>query len=158
MRKATLLFVLFVGLISCGKIQDPEFRKLQDFGIRKLGLQETTVGFTATYFNPNNFGVTVKEAAFDVSIDNVFLGKFNQVQAVDVTSNADFSIPMEGKIDVRTALKMNLQELIGKEVLVKAVGKVRVGKGGVFITKDIKYEGKQLISADLLKNPAGAGF
>ncbi|MDB5253609.1 MAG: hypothetical protein JWP27_2778 [Flaviaesturariibacter sp.] len=158
MRRLPLLLVLCVCFASCGKIADPEFRRIEGFGIKNFSLQETVIGFNATYFNPNKFGVTVKETAVDVYINNSLVGNFRQPSAIDVQKTAEFSIPLEGKIDVKTALKLNLPELVGKEVLIKAVGNVRVGKAGVFITKPISYEGKQLISADLLKNPAGAGF
>ena len=158
MIRSTLFILFCLVLSSCGKIEDPQFRKIENFNLKSFGLKESTVGFNATYFNPNKFGVSVKEAAFDVYIENVFLGKFNQTASVDVARNAEFSIPLEGKVMVQTALKMNIQELIGKEVLVKAVGNAKVGKAGVYITKAITYEGKQRISADLIKNPAGAGF
>jgi LEA14-like dessication related protein len=158
MKKVYCVLFAFTLLLSCGKIEEPQFRRLQDFGLKSFGLQESVVGFSVIYYNPNNIGVTVKEAAFDIFIDNVFLGKFNQTNNVDVDRNAEFSIPMEGKLSVQTALKMNLQNLIGKEVLIKAVGNVKVGKAGIFTTKAITYEGKQRINADLLKNPAGAGL
>jgi LEA14-like dessication related protein len=158
MRHLPFLLALTLLLASCGKIADPEFRRVEGFGIKNFSLQETVVGFKVTYFNPNKFGVTVKETAVDVYINNSLVGNFRQPETIDVGKAAEFSIPLEGKIDVKTALKLNLPELIGTEVLIKAIGNVRVGKAGVFVTKPIKYEGRQVISADLLKNPAGAGF
>lgn len=150
-----LVFVLITG---CGKVEEPKFRRLDSFGIKKLGLQESTVGFNAVYFNPNSFGVTVKEAALDVFIDSSYLGKFVQPAAVSVTDNAEFSIPLEGKISLQNALALNIQNLVGKEVLIRADGAVKVGKAGVFVTKDINYKGRHVLDMDLIKNPAGAGF
>ncbi|GAA4331198.1 LEA type 2 family protein [Flaviaesturariibacter amylovorans] len=143
-------------LFSCGKIKDPEFRRLDNFGVKKLGFEESTVGFSATYFNPNNFGVTVKEAAIDVYIDTLYLGKFTQPREVAVNKNAEFTIPLEGTIGLQRAMKFNLPGLLGKEVLVRADGSVKVGKAGIFVSKPIKYSGRQRVSADLIKNPAGA--
>jgi hypothetical protein len=37
---------------------------------------------------------------------------------------------------------MNLQNLTEKEINLKADGSVKVGKGGVFITRPVSYEGK----------------
>ena len=158
MKNWCLLILLAPLLYSCGRIKDPEFRRLDNFGVKKLGFESSTVGFTATYFNPNKFGVTVKEAAIDVFVDSIYLGKFSQTQEVVVNNNAEFSIPLEGTIGIQKALQSNLAGLLGKEVLVKADGSVKVGKVGVFVNKRIHYEGRQKVSADLIKNPAGAGL
>lgn len=111
-----------------------------------------------TYFNPNNFGVAVKEADIDLYVDSFYLGKFVQPQLVDVSATAEFSIPMEGTISWRDAVKSNLHKQAGKEVSVRASGSVKVGKAGVFVNKEINYAGRHVLDLDLLKNPAGAGF
>jgi len=158
MKKWMPAALLLPFLVACTRIKDPEFRGLDNFGVRKLGFQESTVGFSATYFNPNRFGVTVKEAVIDVYVDSVYLGKFRQVAAVEVNRNSEFSIPLEGAIGVQKALEFDLPRLLGKTVSLKADGSVKVGKVGVFVTKAIRYEGRETISADLIKNPAGAGL
>ncbi len=53
-----LLPVIF--LVACTKVKEPDFRRVGNFKMKQLGLQQATVGFTVTYFNPNNFGVAVK--------------------------------------------------------------------------------------------------
>jgi LEA14-like dessication related protein len=95
-----------------------------------------------TYFNPNDFGVTVKEAAADVYLDSVYLGKFVQDSTIGVDKNADFSIPLSGAISLKTVLSLNLQELAQREVLLRANGNVKVGKAGIFISKPFTYQGK----------------
>jgi LEA14-like dessication related protein len=152
-----LLFLVIV-FFSCGKMEEPQFKRFENFKIKSLGLKETVVGFNVTLYNPNGFGVTVKESAVDVYLDSVFVGNFIQTQQIAVKSGADFSIPLEGKVPISRALGMNLPGLIGKEVLVKADGSVKVGKAGVFITKEFNYEGRQFLTPDLLKNPASTGF
>ncbi|GAB4092016.1 hypothetical protein GCM10028786_09420 [Flaviaesturariibacter terrae] len=145
-------------LSGCTRIKDPEFRRVDHFGVRKLGFEETTVGFSATYFNPNNFGVSVKEAVIDVRVDTVYLGQFRQPAEVAVQNLSEFSIPLEGTIGLQKALRFDLPGLLGKTVTLRADGSVKVGKAGIFISKPIHYEGRQTISADLIKNPAaGAG-
>jgi LEA14-like dessication related protein len=144
--------------ISCGKVQEPQFRRIENFGVKNVSLQDATVGLEITYFNPNGFGVAVKEAVIDLYIDTVFIGQFLQPNQIDVTGEAEFSIPIEGKVSWRKIAQSNLHKQAGKEVLVKADGSVKVGKGGVFVKKAIKYSGKHVLDLDLLKNPAGAGF
>ncbi len=158
MKILASLLLITVVLCSCGKMEEPQFKRLENFNVKSLGLKETVVGFNATLYNPNRFGVTVKESAVDVYVDSVFVGNFTQTQQIAVKSEADFSIPLEGKIPIGRAINMNLPGLIGKEVLVRADGSVKVGKGGVYVTKEFSFEGRQLLTPDLLKNPAETGL
>lgn len=129
-------------LMGCAKIKDPEFRRLEDFRLKNLGLQNASVGFSVTYFNPNNFGVAVKEAQADIYIDTIYLGKFVQDSAISVGKNAEFSLPLSGNVALQKVLKLNMQELNQKEVLLRANGNVKVGKAGIFVNREIKYEGR----------------
>jgi LEA14-like dessication related protein len=150
------LLVMFL-FSSCGKMKEPEFRRIENFGIKKLGIKETTIGFNLTWFNPNNFGVAVKEAAFDVYLDSVYLGKFIQPNPVSVNSNGEFSIPIEGTVSLLTALQFDIPKLVGKVVHVQANGNVMVGKAGIFMKKELNYKGNHKLDSDLMKNPAAAG-
>jgi LEA14-like dessication related protein len=152
---SSLLLVLI--FTSCAKMKEPEFRRIDGFGIKKIGIKETTIGFNLTWFNPNNFGVAVKEAAFDVYLDSVYLGKFTQPTPVSVTSNGEFSIPMEGTVSLLTALQFDIPKMVGKMVFIQANGNVLVGKAGVFMKKELNYKGNHRLDSDLLKNPAAAG-
>lgn len=152
-----LLATSLLLLASCGKVREPEFRSIDNFGVKKLGFQESIIGFDVVYFNPNNFQVSVKETLLQVYVDSVHVGQFSQVKLVQVGQEQDFRIPLQASISIEKALALNIQDLIGKEVELRAEGTTRVGKGGVFVTKDIRYAGKHKINADLIKNPAGAG-
>ncbi len=142
MKNLWLVSLLFTFvLLSCGKVKDPEFRRVENFRIKNFGLTDVTIGFRVTYYNPNNFGVTVKEAVADVYMDSVFMGKFVQDSTVNVGRNAEFSIPLSGKISLGTALKMDLRNIGERKISLKANGNVKVGKAGIFVTKPFLYEG-----------------
>lgn len=132
-------------MVGCAKIKEPEFRRINNFHLKNLGLQQAVIAFNVTYYNPNNFGVTVKEAAADVYLDSVYLGKFAQDSVIGVDKNTEFSIPLSGSVSLQTVLNLNFQELVQREVLVKATGNVKVGKAGIFITKPFVYQGKHRI-------------
>ena len=153
-----IFFFSSILLSACGRVEQPEFRRLDNFGVKNVSLQKATIGFQMTYYNPNKFGVAVKEADIDLYVDSIYMGKFVQPQLVDVGSAAEFSIPMEGSISWKEVMKSNLHKQAGKEVLVRATGSVKVGKAGVFVNKDIQYAGRHTLDLDLLKNPAGAGL
>jgi LEA14-like dessication related protein len=160
-----LLIVRIIPLLTCllffqacGKVEDPQFRRLENFGIKKIGLEQATIGFNATFLNPNSFGLKVKEADLDIYADSVYLGKFTQPHEIAVQPGSEFSIPLEGIVTLQQILTSEWKSLAGKDVLLKATGAVKAGKAGVFITKAVAYQGRHKLDINLIKNPAGAGF
>lgn len=143
------LTIIAALLSGCGEIKDPEFNRLDDFGVKSFGIQQVEIGFSVTYFNPNSFGVTVKEAAADVYVDSVFMGKFSQNIEVPVSRNADFSIPFTGSVPLVNALKLKLGDLSNRDVMIRADGSVKVGKGGIYVSKPFKYSGKHKVNLKL---------
>jgi LEA14-like dessication related protein len=137
-----LPFLALIALAGCTKIKEPQFRRIDNFRLKNFGLQDAVIAFNVSYYNPNNFGVTVKEAGADVYLDTIYLGKFVQDSTVSVKKNSEFSIPLSGSVSFQTILNLNIQELSQREVLLKANGNVKVGKAGIFITKPFNYQGK----------------
>jgi LEA14-like dessication related protein len=135
------LLVGSLSLAGCKKLKDPEFRRVENLGVKSLGLANATIGFDVTYYNPNGFGVTVKEAAADIYLDSTYLGKFIQDSSINVASEAEFSIPFSGTISLRTALSLDLESLSRKDVLLKADGSAKVGKAGIYLNTPIHYQG-----------------
>jgi LEA14-like dessication related protein len=142
MKKMLLPLLAATFLWGCGKVQEPEFRRVGNFKVKNIGLQQATIGLKVTYFNPNGFGVTVKETEADVYLDSTYLGKFYQDSTIAVSKAAEFSIPLTGTISMQTALKMDFQNLAEKEILLKAEGSTKVGKAGIFVNKPIHYQGR----------------
>lgn len=140
--KRLLPFLALIVLAGCTKMKEPEFRRIDNFRLKNFGLQEAVIAFSVVYYNPNNFGVSVKEAGAEVYLDTIYLGKFVQDSIVSVKKNSEFSIPLSGAVSFQTILNMNLQDLSQREVLLKANGSVKVGKAGIFITKPFNYQGK----------------
>ena len=136
-----ILFVMCLFGIGCKDVKDPEFRRVEKFRLKSLSLQPT-VGFDVTYYNPNDFDVTVKDAEADIYLDTVYLGKFRQESSVSVRHEAEFSIPFSGDVPISTTLKLDLQNLPKRDILLKAEGSARIGKAGIYITKPIHYQGK----------------
>ena len=142
-KTLTYSFVVVISLLlsSCKKIKDPEYRRLEHFSVKNIDLQRAVIGFSITYYNPNSFGVSVKEAVTDVYIDSMYLGKFIQDNPVSVESNAEFSIPVSGDVSLITLTKLNYQNIGNRNIHVKANGTIKVGKAGIFVTRPFEYEG-----------------
>lgn len=138
----TPILLLVLSLTTgCKHIQDPEFRRLENFRVKKLGLQETSIGFSVAYHNPNNFGMSAKEAVADIYIDSIFLGRFEQDSLVNVRKTSDFSIPLTGHLSLATAMKMDFQNIGHRELHIHANGSIKIGKAGFYVTKPILYDG-----------------
>ncbi|HZF64441.1 MAG TPA: LEA type 2 family protein [Chitinophagaceae bacterium] len=136
-------------LVSCAEMKDPQFRRLENFGVRGIGIKEVDIGFTVTYFNPNSFGLSVKEAVADFFVDSIYMGKFTQSKQIDVAKNSEFSVPFTGSVPLAEALKLKVNDLSNRELSVKADGSVRVGKAGVFISRPFTYSGKHKLDLKL---------
>ena len=100
-----------------------------------MGLTQLTISFAVTYYNPNNFEVSIKDAWADVYIDSVYVGKFVQDSMISVARNAEFSIPLSGAIALEEALKFDFKNLRQREILFRADGNVKIGKAGIYINK-----------------------
>lgn len=153
MKRITCLAITFglmiLFLISCRDVKDPEFRRIERFRIKSLGLQHATIGFSITYYNQNNFGVSVKEPVADVVLDSIPIGQFRQDSGISVSRSSEFSIPLTGTITLETLRKFDLGSLPFKEVPVRATGSVRVGKGGIFVTRPVEYSGRHRLEIKL---------
>ncbi|MGE5518689.1 MAG: hypothetical protein ACM3VS_02100 [Candidatus Dadabacteria bacterium] len=143
-RNYLLPALLAAGIVlsGCTKIQEPAFRRIENFRLKNIGLTSGTIGFNVTYYNPNNFGVTVKETQADVSIDSVFLGKFMQDNLTEVPPKSEFSIPISGTIPIGKVLQLDPRNLANRDIYIKAIGSTQVGKVGVYITKPFTYTGR----------------
>ncbi len=142
MRRYQFLIVLFlISITACRKVESPSFKRIENFKIKQLGLQGTTIGLDITFLNPNNFGLNIKDASCDVFLDSLFIGKFTQDHTIDVLKHSEFSLPLSGTIPIQTALKMDFNKLINKDVLFRADGSAKIGKGGIYILRPFNYKG-----------------
>lgn len=144
--KALVIFLTAVGIFGCSKIEEPEFREIRNFKIKSLGLKEVIVGLGMSFYNPNDFTVSVKETGAKVYLDSVFLGDFKQDTIVPVGSKVEFTIPLSATIPVATFFKLNLKDIHKRDVLIQADGSTKVGKAGIFITKAVRYSGRHRLS------------
>lgn len=146
-KTLTLLFLFFIGsltiLSSCRSPKDLEFRSFQNIQLENLGFSGATLKVDAVYYNPNNFGLELNRTDLDIYLDSSFLGHSSQDLQVKVPRLQEFLIPLKLELDMKNLLKNGIMGLMNKEVLVRAIGKVRVGKAGVYKTFDINYQSMQ---------------
>lgn len=141
-----ILVLLFWGLISsCGKMKDLEFLRVASFNFDNLGFSKSTVKMELAYYNPNNFSLRLKDAEFDIFLDDTKVGHSLQDTLIEIPARDTFYFPVKLEVDMGHVFQNLLGALTNKEVTIKAAGNCKVGKKGVFLPFPIKCETKQKI-------------
>lgn len=98
------------------------------------------------YFNPNSFGVTLKNVTADIYVDKSYVGKYVLDTSLFIAKKSEFALPSKMEVDMKNLLKNAVSSLFNKEVLIDVTGTTRVGKAGIYITVPIKYSGRHQLS------------
>ena len=142
----TLLILLITAVTSCRAPKDLEYRDFKNLRVQQLGFSSSTIKVDLLYYNPNNFGLQLKETNLDIYIDSNFLGHSAQEYQITIPKRAEFTLPFQVDVDMKNMLKNALSTIMSKEVWVKVTGTVRLGKANIFKTFPVSYEGKQKFS------------
>lgn len=143
------LLVLVVALLftsSCQSPKDLEFREYNNITLDKMGFTASTLKVNLVYYNPNNFGMDLKRTELDIYIDSNFLGHSSQELQVAIPKRDVFTIPLLINVDMKNLLKNGLLSLVNKEVSIRTVGTVKVGKAGVYKSFKVDYSTVQQLS------------
>ena len=140
------LTCMIVLLNSCGGIKDLEFKEYKNLKIEKVGFSQTTVSVDLVYYNPNTFGLELKNTDLDIYINDNLLGHSAQEVQVQIPKKQQFTLPLKIDVDMKNILKNSLTTLLSKEVTIKATGKIKVGKANLYKTLPFEYSTKQEIS------------
>lgn len=134
-------FLLF-SLFACSKPKGFEYREVRNFRIEAMGFERSTLAMDLVYFNPNNFGVQLRNVDCDIYIDKNYLGKYVLDTLMPIGRKSEFILPSKIALDMRNVFKNGLNALFSSEVLIEAKGTTRVGKSGIFINFPFNYSGK----------------
>lgn len=143
-----LWYTVLTALImtSCHSPKDLEFRDFNGLSLDKAGFTASALKINLVYFNPNNFGLEVNRTELDIYIDSNYLGHSSQLLQVEVPKRDVFTIPLRIDVDMKNLLKNGLIALMNKEVSVRAVGTVKLGKAGVYKNFKVDYSSRQQFS------------
>lgn len=134
--------LLLVFLISCSKPQGFDYRSLQNFKVEKFGFDKTKISMDLTYYNPNNFGVNLKQVDCEIYVNENYLGKYLLDTTMHIQKKSEFSLHSKIDVDMKNVFKNAFSALFSNEVTVRAKGRTRVGKAGIFVNVPFNYEGK----------------
>ena len=139
-------FSIIVFMSSCRNIKDLEFRDYENMRLENLGFSSTRLLVDLIYYNPNNFGMQLNNTDLDIFINDKLLGHSSQDLQVSIPRRKEFTLPMVVDIDMKNLLKNGLTAFTNKEVNVRLIGKIKVGKGGIYKSFPVDYTSKQVFS------------
>jgi len=119
---------------------------MQHLKVDSIGLVSSKISLELVYFNPNNFGVDLRNVNCEVYINHNYLGKYVLDTVMHIAKRSEFVIPSSMNVDMKNVYKNALNTLLSKQVLVELNGSTRVGKSGIFITVPFKYSAMETFS------------
>ena len=131
--------VLFTSC-STTNVKEPEYRDISNIRLIELGILQSTAGVDFVFYNPNNFGVQLTDARGDIYIDDIYFGRFNLDEKVQVDKRSEFIIPAVVKMDMIGAVRNHRELLNKKEARIRIDGRARVKKSGFSKDITINYE------------------
>ena len=151
MIKAYTLLSLFfftcsLSQTSCHEPKSLEFRNFSNLKVDKLSFAAAALTVDLVYYNPNNFGLQLSKTDLDVFIDSTFLGHSSQDIQVNIPKLNTFTIPLKLDLDVKNLLKNGLTSMFNKNVAVRVLGSVKVGKAGLYKSFPVDYTSMQNFS------------
>lgn len=141
-----LAIMFFILCFSCKKPVAFDYRDVKNIRVESFGLNSSKVSMDLVYYNPNHFGVNLKNINCDLYLDSNYLGKFVLDTMMRIPKSSEFTLPATMQVNMKGLFKNSISFLFNKEVTIGAKGTSRVGKGGFYVTVPFNYEGKQKIN------------
>jgi LEA14-like dessication related protein len=135
-----------VGLLAaCSQPRALVYQDLRNFRVHKVDLQQATIVLDLKFYNPNSYGLSLKNGDLDAWLNDRYLGKATLAERTSIPARDTFLLPVSVTADLRNILS-NAFDLLARpdqDVPVRLRGTIRAGKGGIFIGVPVRYEGRQ---------------
>lgn len=133
--------VVITLLVSCSNPRDLEYQDVKNFRLMELSMKPK-VGMDVQFYNPNKFGMTMKDADVDLYLNGKLVGHAQLDNSYDVPGLDTFLLPVTLTADLQQVLPNALAILANNKIEVELKGRVKAGRG-VFINIPINYKGEQ---------------
>ena len=136
---------LLLLLLGCSQPKSLVYQDIENFRLHSVNLRQATVVLDLRFYNPNNYGLSLKAGDLDAYFNDHYLGKARLDERTSAPARDTFTLPVTVTADLAKIVS-NAMDLLSKaeqDVLVRLQGSVRAGKGGIYIGVPIRYEGRQ---------------
>jgi LEA14-like dessication related protein len=132
-------------MLGCGQPKDMQYLAFENLQLKKAGMSESIVTADVKYFNPNHFKLQLKEADFDVFVNDKYVGHSRLDTLIHIPANDSFYIPVTVKLNLGDLFKNALQVFLQPEVKLKIEGRAKVGQAPFYKSFPISYEGTERV-------------
>lgn len=122
-----------------------EYRDLKNFHLQNIGSENSEVSLDLVYYNPNKFGVDLKNVNCNIYVNSMYIGNFKLDTTMHVPRTSEFTLPGRFEVNTKNILKNSIN-LLFNEITLTAKGTTRVGKAGIFVNVPIDYSGKHKLN------------
>ena len=146
LKKFPVFILVIMAFLSCSSPKALEYKTYHNFSIQNLGFNKSTISLDLEYYDPNNFGMQLRNTDLDIFINGNLFGHSSSDTLIQIPRRDTFNIPIKFDVNMQSIFKNAWNTLLGKEVMVKLSGKVKVGKANVFMSFPVNYESKETFS------------
>lgn len=138
MRKASLHLLIFCCLCflgwGCRDAEPAQLIRFQNLTFGPLVNNETQVRGETLLYNPNAFGVSIKQVQLQISIESTKVASLREVKAIKAGARKEFVVPFQGTLimaDIQKIVeKDGLAYLLGKKVPLRFTGEIKTSIAG----------------------------
>ncbi len=131
----SLLTISFVVLQSgsCNNVKELDYIGIQSTAIETISFNNAALRINLEYYNPNKFGIDVKETNLSIYLNDKFVGLADQPEKTQIPKLSNFIFPVVAHFDPFKILGTAFSTLFSKTNKMTLLGTAKLGKGGVYI-------------------------
>jgi LEA14-like dessication related protein len=131
----TALLILFITLQSggCNNVKELDYIGIKSTELESLGLNNSAIRVNLEYYNPNKFGIDVKETNLSIYLNDKFVAIADQPEKTQIPKLSNFLFPLVDHFNPLKILGTAFKSLFSKTNKVSIQGTAKLGKGGVYI-------------------------
>lgn len=138
MKHIPLYFMLIISTLmlqsaSCTKVKELDYKGIKRTELQTLSLKNAALRIELAYYNPNKFGLDVKETNLSIYLNNKFVAIADQPQKTQVPREAEFTFPIVAHFDPLKVIGTAISSIFSKSNKLTIQGTAKVGKGGIYI-------------------------
>lgn len=149
LKRLLLALLVLLPVSSFAQLKSIEYLDVERFRIHKATTQDITVVLNLRFYNPNRYGLTLKDGDVDAWINSNYLGKAIVDEKTRIPARDTFVIPVTLTAPLDKIFTNVLEFLTNKTIIIKLDGSIKAGKAGIFIRVPVRYEGEQQLDFDI---------
>ena len=131
----SLFAILFILLQSAGcvNIKELDYLGIKSAQLQTLGLNSSSIRIDIEYYNPNTFGIDVKETNLSIYLNDKFVGLADQPEKTQIPKLSNFLFPVVAHVNPMMIFGTAFSSMFSRTNKLTVQGTAKLGKNGVYI-------------------------